>query len=120
MSENRSGDGAAIVSGAFILAGWVYFLLFSHAEIPIKTGAWAIWGFVGILLSGAIYAGILASDVLRVVVLAVIGLCSGIIFLAVVLQQSGEMAATFITLLGGGLIVYVLPRPQPKEWNQVE
>ncbi|MGB1697390.1 MAG: hypothetical protein ACPHK8_03215 [Thermoplasmatota archaeon] len=120
MSDNRSADFTAIFFGAVFLGAWIYFLLFQHSEIPINETKWLFWGFIGILLSAAIYAGMVANDVVRIIVIVLIGISSAILFLALILQQSGEIIATFVTMLGGGLIVYVLPRPAPREWKQIE
>jgi hypothetical protein len=119
MNENRSADFTAIFFGAVFIGAWLYFLLFEN-DLHINEAAWLFWGFVGILLSGAIYAGMVANEIVRIIVIVLIGISSAILFLALVLQQSGEIIAAFVTMLGGGLIVYVLPRPVPRQWTKVE
>lgn len=120
MNENRSADFTAIFFGAVFIGAWLYGLLFGYPFDEFKPQPWVLWGMVGLFLSAAIYAGMVANEIVRIIVIVLIGISSAIIFLALVLEQEAHMLATFVTMLGGGLIVYVLPRPAPREWKKVE
>ena len=100
----------SIVFGGLFLGVWLYIALFGVPfDDSFRAGAWVLWGFVGLALAGAIYGTRIAKGGLRVALFAVVGVASGMLLTAFLLQGLEESIATLVTLVGGGLIVSALP-----------
>lgn len=105
---------ALIVIGGLFIGMWLYVALFDlpadmDTDNDFSYVAWLMWGLVGIVIAGAIYGTRIATGYLRVTLYAVIGIAVGMLLMAFILQDLEEGVATFITGVGGGLIVSALP-----------
>lgn len=99
-----------IVFGGLFLGIWLYIALFGVPfDDTFNAGAWVLWGIVGLALAGAIYGTRVATGPLRVALIAVVGIASGMLLAAFLLQGLEEGIATIVTLVGGGLIASALP-----------
>lgn len=100
----------SIVFGGLFIGVWLYIALFGVPfDSSFNAGAWVLWGFVGMALAGAIYGTRIARGALRVTLFAVVGIATGMLLTAFLLQGLQEGIATVVTLVGGGLIVSALP-----------
>lgn len=105
---------SSVVFGGIFIGVWLYIALFDlpasmDTNGSFSYGAWLIWGLIGLLLAGAIYGTRVAVGGVRVALYAIIGVTLGMLITAFILQDLEEGIATLITLVGGGLIVSVLP-----------
>lgn len=105
---------SSVVFGGLFIGVWLYIALFDlpasmDTNNSFSYGAWLIWGFVGLLLAGALYGTRVASGGVRVALYAVIGITLGMLITAFFFQDLEEGIATLVTLVGGGLIASVLP-----------
>lgn len=105
---------SSVVFGGLFIGVWLYIALFDlpasmDTNGSFSYGAWLVWGLVGLLLAAAIYGTRVATGGVRVALYAVIGITLGMLITAFLLQDLEEGIATLITLVGGGLIVSVLP-----------
>lgn len=109
----------SIVFGGLFIGIWLYIALFGlDFEENFSDGAWVLWGLVGIALAAAIYGTRIATGALRVSLFAVIGIVTGMLITAFLLQELEEGIATLITLVGGGLIASALPTAL-REQNEI-
>lgn len=109
----------SIVFGGLFIGIWLYIALFGlDFEENFSDGAWVLWGIVGIALAAAIYGTRIATGALRVSLFAVIGIVTGMLITAFLLQELEEGIATLITLVGGGLIASALPTAL-REQNEI-
>ncbi len=113
MASSGSQVGSVVFGGVFI-AVWLYIALFSvpaefDADGSFSDGAWSLWGFVGLLLAGAVYGTRITKGWLRVSLYALIGVAIGMLGMAFFFDEIVEGLAALVTLVGGGLIVSVLP-----------
>ena len=109
----------SIVFGGLFIGVWLYIALFGlNFEENFSDGAWVLWGIVGIALAAAIYGTRIATGALRVSLFAVIGIVTGMLITAFLLQELEEGIATLITLVGGGLIASALPTAL-REQNEI-
>lgn len=109
----------SIVFGGLFIGIWLYIALFGlNFEDNFSDGAWVLWGIVGIALAAAIYGTRIATGALRVTLFAVIGIVTGMLITAFLLQELEEGIATLITLVGGGLIASALPTAL-REQNEI-
>lgn len=104
----------SIVFGGLFIGIWLYIGLFGvpadmDEDGTFSPGAWMLWGLVGVVLAGAIYGTRIASGGLRVALYATIGVATGMLVTAFLLNDLEEGIATLVTLVGGGLIVSALP-----------
>lgn len=109
----------SIVFGGLFIGIWLYIALFGlDFEDNFSDAAWVLWGIVGIALAAAIYGTRIATGALRVSLFAVIGIVTGMLITAFLLQELEEGIATLITLVGGGLIASALPTAL-REQNEI-
>lgn len=100
----------SIVFGGLFIGIWLYIALFGVPfDSTFHVGAWVLWGFVGLALAGAIYGTRVTSGAFRVALFAAVGIATGMLLTAFLLQGLQEGIATIVTLVGGGLIVSALP-----------
>lgn len=111
----------AVLFGGIILGVWIYGLLFHFdAGRPLDIGRWFGWGMVGLAIAGAIYGTRAADDVVRLVMVTVIGIVLSIVVLGAILNENVYILATLTTALGAGLISMALPAPVPADQGRDE
>lgn len=114
---------SSVVFGGLFIGIWLYIALFGvptemDRDGDFSDGAWVTWGVIGLVIAGAIYGTRVATGAARVTLYAVIGIAVGMLITAFVLQDLEEGIATFVTGVGGGLIVSALPTVL-KEQNEI-
>lgn len=102
--------GSYIFGGLFV-GVWLYMALFGIPGEDFEAGAWSMWGFIGLVLAGAIYGSRLAEGGIRIALFVIIGIAVGMALTALVMQEIPEGLALLLTFVGAGLIVSALPRP---------
>ena len=105
---------SSVVFGGLFIGIWLYIALFSVPEdfdtdSDFSDGAWSLWGFVGLVLAGVIYGTRIAVGWVRVALYALLGIVIAMLSMAFFFDKVEEGLAALVTLLGGGLIVSVLP-----------
>ncbi len=107
---------AAYIFGGFFVGVWVYGLLFGFPEWnDFSVSQWFFWGFLGVVIAGGLYGARVTSEGVRVAIIVFVGVALGILILAAALEQELHITATFLNIVGAGLIASALPRPQPHQ-----
>lgn len=114
---------SSVVFGGLFIGIWLYIALFDlpaemDTDNDFSYGQWMMWGLIGLVIAGAIYGTRVATGPVRVTLYAVIGVACGMLLTAFILQDLEEGVATFVTGVGGGLIVSALPTVL-KEQNEL-
>ena len=118
MAASGSQVGSIVFGGLFI-GIWLYIALFGiDFEDDFSDAAWTLWGIVGLALAAAIYGTRIATGGVRVALFAAIGVITGMLITAFLLQELEEGVATLVTLVGGGLIASALPTAL-REQNEI-
>lgn len=105
--------GSYIFGGLFV-GVWLYIALFGLVDYNgLSTSAWSFWGFVGLLLAGAIYGSRIAEGSVRIALFITIGVALAMVLMGLLTREVEEGWATLLTFVGAGLIVSALPRAEP-------
>ena len=105
---------SSLVFGGVFIGIWLYIALFGVPSDLDNDGswsdsAWALWGFVGLILAGALYGTRITRGWMRVSLFVLIGTAIAMLAMAFFFDEVVEGLASLVTLVGGGLIVSVLP-----------
>jgi hypothetical protein len=118
---------APMIVGGLFIGFWLYMLFFRISEFPaINLPLWLFWGFMGLAVSGALYASRVANDTARILIWIVLGILLGFLVMVLIFNQIGEAVAALFTLVGSGLIVtglpggWTLPHGHQAAWQDVD
>lgn len=111
--ENRSLNAGGIVIGGMLLAAWLYFFIPNTPGITpdVTTTGWALWGLLGLAVTGGLFFIRKAGVVGQTVGWMVLGIGIGIVVMATFVSQRWDGLAAVFTLMGGGLIANALNTP---------
>lgn len=102
---------APFIFGGIFLGAWLYGILFGFPGwTDFQPGQWVLWGFVGLVIAGGLYAARVTEDWVRIIVIVVVGIALGLLILATFLEEEAHIIGSFLTAAGAGLIVAALPR----------
>ena len=102
---------SSVVFGGLFIGVWLYLALFGlPPQANFDAGSWALWGFIGLVLAGAMYGTRVTKGAARIVLYSIVGLTIGMLLAATIIRQIPEGLAALLTFVGGGLIVTALPR----------
>lgn len=105
---------SSVVFGGVFIGIWLYIALFGvpadmDRDASWSTSAWSLWGFVGLVLAGALYGTRITRGWLRVSLFMLIGIAISMLGLAFFFDEVVEGLGALVTLVGGGLIVTAIP-----------
>ena len=124
MTQQRISWAPFIFGGIFVGA-WLYGLLFGFPGWgDFSIWQWLLWGFLGLVIAGGIYAALITHEWVRIALVTTVGLAIGLLIMAIIMEEEVHIIATFLNTLGAGLIAAGLPRPGDEdttgqEWVEV-
>lgn len=112
-------------AGSFVLGGlfiglWLYALIFGVPEWrTFEVSYWALWGVVGLVITGGVFGGRVANDHARIAIWTATGIAVGLLAGAAIFQRIAEAFAALLTFLGGALVISAIPMGD-QNWQPVE